>query len=136
MYCNYCYHLSDSELLIDNSRTAANREVISKTMNQLSLTSKDCLLAFAMGQAFGMLLCVSPAWADNIEPVKQGKKAISRRLSDMVGCASIPLICSKANPTKTVKLVVQDATNGEVAVAFACGVFIAWCFKRVFFGKG
>jgi hypothetical protein len=130
-YPNYYYTPSDSEFFFDEERTKINR-----------LQLRDSLInnskSIGTGFAVGILISASPAWADNIEPVKQNKKELARRLSNVIGCGAITLVCAKASPGKAVELVAQEATksgNLPFLAAFACGATVAWCAKYAVFDK-
>jgi hypothetical protein len=126
-YPNYYYTPSDSDFVFDEERTHSNRKALRKNSNLI-----------LSGFALSFLIYAGPAWADNIEPVKQSKKELARRLSNALGCSAITLVCAKANPGKAVELVAQEATksgNLPLIAAFACGASVAWCAKYAIFDK-
>ena len=134
-YSGYCQFNSQVKLELDNLRVENNRK---KLINDL-FSSKQVCNGFILGATFVTLFDTLPAWADDLQPTKQAKKELGKRISNAIGCGAITFACSKAaqspEAVQTAANQVAKTGNPKVIAAFACGAAVAWCAKYAIFDK-
>lgn len=124
-YSGYCNFNSSEELVFDNLRVQENRDQLLTNI----LSSKDLGYAFLLGNTVVVLFDALPAYADDLETTKQAKKALAKRISNVIGCGAITLACGKATQAgppivevaaKEVNKIFGNEPNNVLRIIFTC----------------